>query len=204
MFDRRVTRSALAKLRQVVWPSMGWQRAAAYYWHRLQRVPGTPESIVAGFACGAAASMMPLMGLHFVLAALFALAVRGSVIASAFGTVVGNPWTFPFIWLGAYKLGTAVLGAEDELVGERPFRTMFAGLTQSIRTLDGTKFVESVWPIWWPMMVGSIPLAIAAGVLTYWLLVPPARAAHRRRAAAIAKRAQQTSVQTKADPASQE
>jgi uncharacterized protein (DUF2062 family) len=178
---------------------MGWRRASTYYWHRLQRVPGTPESVVAGFACGAAASMMPLMGLHFVLAALFALAVRGSVIASAFGTVVGNPWTFPFIWLGTYKLGALLLGAEDVLPVERPFRTMFAGLAQSIRALDGAKFVESVWPIWWPMMVGSIPVTIAAGLLTYWLLVPPARAAHRRRAAAIVKRKQQTNAAAKAN-----
>jgi len=181
MFDRRTRRPAVAKLREIIWPCMGWPRALVYYWHRLQRIPGSPESVAAGFACGAAASMMPLMGLHFILSALFAWALRGSIIASAFGTVVGNPWTFPFIWIGTYEIGTFVLDTDREIVGERPFRRMFAGLAQSIRTLDGAMFIENVWPIWWPMMLGSIPVAIAVGLLTYWLLSKPLRAARRRR-----------------------
>jgi len=161
---------------------MGWRRTITYLWHRLRRIPGSPESIAAGFACGTAASMMPLMGFHFILSALFALAVRGSVIASAFGTIIGNPWTFPFIWLGTYELGSLLLEVDRELVGERPFRRMFAGLTDSIRSLDGSMFVELVWPIWWPMMVGSIPVALVVGMLTYWLLVGFFRATHRERA----------------------
>lgn len=181
MFDRRTRRSPLDKLRQLVWPRMGWPRALAYYWHRLQRIPGTPESIAAGFACGAAASMMPLMGLHFILSVLFAFALRGSIIASAFGTVVGNPWTFPFIWIGTYKIGAFALAVDSDLIGERPFRRMFAGLFESIRTLDAGSFIDNVWPIWWPMMLGSIPVAIIVGFLTYWLLAKPLRAAQRRR-----------------------
>jgi len=181
MFDRRISQSPWTRLRHVIWPRMGWRRAAAYYWHRLQRIPGTPESIVSGFACGAAASMLPLMGLHFVLSALLAFALRGSILASAFGTVVGNPWTFPFIWLGTYEVGTLLLGIDQDLAGDRPFRRMFTGLSRAVRTLDASAFVDNVWPIWWPMMVGSIPVAIVTGVLTYWLLVQPVRAAHRRR-----------------------
>ena len=181
MFARRTPRALMMKLREALFPRRGWRRVLAYYWQRLKRIPGSPESIVAGFACGAAASMLPLMGLHFILSALLAFAVRGSIIASAFGTVVGNPWTFPFIWLGTYKIGTFLLDIDREVIGERPFRRMFAGLAQSIRTLDGTLFIDNVWPIWWPMMVGSLPVAIAAGFLTYRLLVKPVRAAHRRR-----------------------
>jgi len=195
MFKRRISRSALAILREAVWPRMGWRRAIAYYWHRLQRVPGSPESVVAGFACGAAASMTPLMGLHFILSALLAFALRGSIIASAFGTIVGNPWTFPFIWMGTYELGALILGIDRDIIGERPFRRMFSGLAQSLRTLDASIFMDSVWPIWWPMILGSIPAALVSGFLTYWLLVKPFRAAHRRRAnARAARKLQQVST----------
>jgi uncharacterized protein (DUF2062 family) len=181
MFKRRIPRSTIAILREAVWPRMGWRRTIAYYWRRLQRTPGSPESIAAGFACGAAASMLPLMGLHFMLSALLAFALRGSIIASAFGTIVGNPWTFPFIWLGTYELGAFLLGVERDIVGDRPFRRMFTGLAHSLRTLDVSVFMESVWPIWWPMMVGSIPTAIVSGFLTYWLLAKAFRAARQGR-----------------------
>jgi uncharacterized protein (DUF2062 family) len=38
-----------------------------------------------------------------------AFLLRANVVASAIGTLIGNPLTFPFIWLSSYKLGTALL-----------------------------------------------------------------------------------------------
>jgi hypothetical protein len=43
---------------------------------------------------------------HFVLSALLAYIARANIIASAIGTVVGNPWTFPFIWWGCSTSAT--------------------------------------------------------------------------------------------------
>ena len=36
----------------------------------------------------------------------------GNLIASALGTAVGNPWTFPFIWAWIYTVGYWILGGE--------------------------------------------------------------------------------------------
>jgi uncharacterized protein len=193
MFKRRTTRPFFQTFTEAIWPAMGWKRALAYYWHRLQRIPGSPESIAAGFACGAAASMMPLVGFHFLLSALLAWLLRSSILASAFGTAVGNPWTFPFIWLGTYELGQLFLGSDNALDERKPFRTMFSGLSDAIRTFDGQLFMEQVWPIWWPMMVGSLPVAVIVGFATYWLIVGPIRKVHDmrlRRAAARTHREQ--------------
>src|SRR3546814_13256871 len=88
-----------------LWPRGGWRRSGIYVSHRLRRLPGTPYRIAAGFACGAAISFPPFIGLHFVLSAALALIVRGKIIPSAIGTDVGNPWTFPFIWLWTFSLG---------------------------------------------------------------------------------------------------
>ena len=69
---------------------------------RLKRLQGTPYSIATGFACGVAISFTPFIGFHMILAALTAWLIRGNIIASAIGTIVGNPWTFPFIWLAVF------------------------------------------------------------------------------------------------------
>lgn len=109
---KRNNRTMLAKLRGFFWPHIGWRRAAKYLGHRIARLPGTPYSIAAGFACGAAVSFTPFFGLHFLFAALLALALRANVLASAFGTIVGNPWTFPLIYAAAHPLGQAILGRD--------------------------------------------------------------------------------------------
>ncbi len=181
MFKRRTARSLVAQFFSLIWPKMGWRRAISYYWHRLKRIPGTPESIAMGFACGVAASMMPFMGFHFLLSALFAWILRGSVIASAFGTIVGNPWTFPFIWVGTYKIGVMVFGIEHLTDDQRPVRTMFRGLYHSIQTFDVEMFVEQVMPTLVPMLVGSIPLSIIVGVAAYFIVLRPIRAVHKLR-----------------------
>lgn len=110
MFKRRTKRSIGARIVSFIWPSMGWRRTGAYYKIRIKRLPGTPYSISCGFALGVAVSFTPFIGFHFVMAAIFAYLIRGNIIASALGTAVGNPWTFPFIWAGIYWLGGKILG----------------------------------------------------------------------------------------------
>lgn len=181
MFKRRTAPTLFSRLFGFLWPQMGWRRATSYHWHRLKRIPGTPESIAMGFACGAAASMMPFMGFHFILSAILAWLLRGSIIASAIGTVVGNPWTFPFIWLGTYEIGKAILGVDYAIEGEQPFVQMFGGLYQSVRTFDGTLFVEKVMPILVPMVAGSIPVSLLVGISFYFVVLNPIRAVHNLR-----------------------
>ncbi len=72
---------------------------------RLIRLKGTTRSIATGFAFGASISFTPLPGTHIFTAAGLTLLSRGNVLASVVGTLVGNPWTFPLMWWGAYKTG---------------------------------------------------------------------------------------------------
>lgn len=142
------------------------------------RLPGTPHGIAAGLASGVAASLTPFIGLHFLLAALLAVIVRGNVIASTFGTIVGNPWTFPFIWLVTYKLGVKALGMQAHA---HPF----AGLTW-------TSLVENPMilfgPVLGPMMLGALPLAFLGWWATYWPMKRLVGYYRARRAAKIAAR----------------
>ncbi len=190
MFLRRKKRAPHHWLRQFVWPTIGWRRATRYLGHRVARLPGTPYSLAAGLACGAAISFTPFVGLHFALAAVMAWSLRASVIASAIGTAVGNPWTFPFIWMLIYRLGTWMgasgIGPADH---GQDFSAVFGSLLLALLRLDFESFFDKVWPVWWPMVIGSLPAAIAVWVLSYLVTKPLIAAYQRRRIARRARRA---------------
>ena len=132
---------------------MGWSRVLRYWTFKLKRLQGSPYAIACGFACGAAVSFTPLIGFHFILAAVLAWALRGNIIASAIGTAVGNPWTFPFIWAGIIWIGTWILGYErgQELPEELTIGTIF----------------EQPETVLLPMLVGGLPTAVVVWVLFY-------------------------------------
>jgi len=104
MFLRRKSPGFWLRVRNLIWPKMGLSRAWRYVVHRMARLKASPHAIALGFAAGAFASFTPFVGLHFILAGLIAFALRSSILASAIGTVVGNPLTFPFIWLSTYNV----------------------------------------------------------------------------------------------------
>ena len=105
MFRRRHKTSIAHRASDIVWPRLGWRRYMRYMLHRLARLPGTPHNIAAGFACGVAMSFTPLVGVHILLALFLSWLIGGSLFSAIIGTIVGNPWTFPFIWLWIYNLG---------------------------------------------------------------------------------------------------
>jgi uncharacterized protein (DUF2062 family) len=155
-----------------VWPHTGWRRAFVYYVRRLTRLSGTPHNIAAGFACGLAISFTPLVGFHLLLGGLLALIVRGNLLAMVVGTLVGNPWTLPFMWLGGYEVGKLLLGADSlgvaplsafqDLIGQLAETAKEAGPLVMLKRLAADLRVIGT-----PVLVGSIPLGLAAGLLTY-------------------------------------
>ena len=153
MFRRRDQLPPFARLREVLWPRRGWRRASAYLAHRVRRLPGTPYRIAAGFASGAAISFTPFIGFHFVGAAVLAFALRANFMASALGTVVGNPWTFPFIWAWTYALGSWMLGAGE--------------LDASAVSFTLTEIFDSPSTVLWPMLLGALPTAPVAWFAVY-------------------------------------
>lgn len=181
MFGRRIKRGIRAKLRQVVWPVGGLRRTGRYLIHRLARAKASPYSLAAGFACGAAASFTPLVGLHFIAAGLLAVCVRASVIASAVGTVVGNPWTFPFIWFTSYEFGRW-LGFGGPVEGERiDFVGRFQRACDALWNLDLAGVGRAAGPILEPMLVGGSIMGVAVGILFFLLLYPVIGAYKRSR-----------------------
>lgn len=174
MFGRRNKPHIRHRVQNVFWPTIGWRRWGHYMRHRIGRLPGTPYSIAAGFAYGAAISFSPFMGLHIALSAGLAWMTRASMIAAAIGTLVGNPWTFPFIWVWTYELGNLMLGSAAHPLNFSMFLHMT--LHQSFTFLKG-----NFWSIFLPMLLGSIPSGIVVwGVFYFPMRNLIARYQHQR------------------------
>lgn len=174
MFMRRNKSSRWRRLLNFFWPEIGLGRWLRYVRHRIARIPGTPYAIAAGFACGAAVSMTPFVGFHFLLAAAVAWLIGANVVAGLLGTAVGNPWTFPAIWVFIFNVGTWILGGPPPTEGNAPeaatLSYMFGHLVEAFLQLDMNYIVERAWPIIMPMLVGGVPTSVVVWIAFYFPL----------------------------------
>lgn len=206
MFGRREKQTFFQAIRGQLWPRRGFRRVGRYIVARLYRLKRTPHSIAAGFAAGAAASFTPLLGLHFVLGFMLAFFTRGSMIAAALGTAIGNPFTFPLIFAGTYWTGKrifqlvgvdegeAVPGVVSETAGgaldaesEAAADAVMAAAEHLVERGWDFSIVSPVWPVFETMLVGSLPLAVIAYIGFYFVLRNAIATLARRRARRTAR-----------------
>ena len=180
MFGRRQRLAWTGWLGRIFWPRTGWRRAGAYFNHRVRRLPGSPYSIAVGVACGVAVSFTPLIGLHFLIAVILAWLLGGSLTASALGTAVGNPWTFPLIWIASYRLGSWVLGFDTDAA-------LPDGLTMAY-------FRDNFLAVFLPMLIGGLLLAVVAWLSTFWLVRRAVSRYQLIRLSRIRRRAERSAV----------
>ncbi|HSF94711.1 MAG TPA: DUF2062 domain-containing protein [Thermohalobaculum sp.] len=202
IFKRRDRPPFWSRLREVMYPRKGVWRGIDYIRKRLHRLPDSPHRIALGFACGAFVSFTPFFTLHFFLAALIAWMLRGNVLASVFGTAVGNPLTFPFISVFSLWLGRAMLGRTHD--AESGFEAVSHGFAEAISSIlptvkswfgygesrmDGLAvFFDDVFL---PYLIGGILPGLLCGVFCYWLIGPIVEAYQTRRRKRLEKRAAQ-------------
>jgi uncharacterized protein len=170
-----------------VWPRRGLQRGWRYLWHRVTRISATPHTIALGVAIGAFVSFTPFLGLHFLIAGLIALALGGSILASALGTAVGNPLTFPFIWLASYNLGAMLLGYRQRTRISIDLPDYMFTLVFTNPGMVWRAFWAAVDPYLLPMLVGGIPLGLACGVAVYVVVRSAVAGYQHRRQARICR-----------------
>lgn len=166
LFGRRDPPKWNERLRVWLWPRRNWGRSARYIAYRIRRVRASSHAIALGCASGVFASFTPFLGGHILLAGILAWVTRGSILASALGTFVGNPITYPFIWFATYQVGNWVLGQDAKVTD--------IDLSEGIMN----KSMDQFWPILKPMLVGGLPLGIIAAALSY-LIVKKASDSYR-------------------------
>ena len=198
MFRRRDPRSYGRIALEVLWPRGGWARAASYAKHRLRRLPDPPPRIGRGVAAGVLASFTPLFGLHFLVAALFARAVRGNIVASLFGTFFGNPLTFPLIAWSSLELGYVILGGTIGDAAHGSVWDAFAGAWTDLGFNLRAVFTDAemrwsglaaFWSdVFAPYAVGGVLPGLACALVAYALTVPIVAAYQKRRAGLAARK----------------
>ena len=126
---------------------------------RLDSLKGTPDEIAKGFATGVAMSFTPFVGFHLLLCIAITKLSGQNGVAAALGTLFGNPWTFPFIWLLTLHLGLLILGT-DAPSQPPEFKILFVEMFHNVLELDAKAFFKDIWPVFLPMLVGSMPVYI--------------------------------------------
>ncbi len=192
LFARKARPSIHERLRIAAWPRRSFGRSFNYYKHRVLRLEASPHAIAAGVAAGAFASCTPLVGFHFLLSFALAWVVGGSLIAAAFGTAVGNPLTFPLIWLSSFQLGELILGPSPTGAGPGHVELSFSVLTESFAT---------IWPTLKPMIVGGLVMGTVLGGACYLLVRSTVMMSRSLRAARLAAAAEKRQADIAITPA---
>ena len=169
LFRRRKPASFLERLRVALWPRRSFGRSTRYVLLRLKRLRSSPHRIAVGAAAGVFAIFTPFLGLQLLLAVVISVALRGSVLASLLSSFAGNPLTYPVIWFATFNLGEALLGAQTSL-RIVDLQSKAGALRDALLALAPDRIgvaLEALWPLFKPMVIGSLPLGGFAAFATY-------------------------------------
>lgn len=172
------------RLRVAVWPRRSFARSVRYIGWRVVRLGGSAHGLALGVAIGVFVATLPILGIQFLIAGLLAWLLRGNVPAALLATFWANPISLPFIWISSHWLGCSILGSPKLLQAADLLDTLAVAratlLTPGAQTLSNVYGV--LWPVWKPLVVGALPLAMICALLIYALtfnLIGGYRAARR-------------------------
>lgn len=195
VFKRRDRKPFSRAVLEALWPRGGWGRAFQYVKHRVRRLPDEPERIARGIWAGVFTTFTPFYGMHFVVAAAIATALRGNILASLMATFFGNPLTYVPIGVISLQTGYWLLGSDLSEEHERSFAGKFvdaggdlwlnfkAVLTGQPQDWHGLSVFYD--EIFFPYLVGGILPGLIAATICYYVSVPVIRAYQHRRKGAI-------------------
>ena len=196
VFKRRKQRTYVEVLSESFYPRGGWRRALQYIVYRLRRLPDPAHKISRGIAAGVFTSFTPLFGMHFLISAALALAMRGNIVAALLATFFGNPLTFPLIAAVSMELGSWMLGhhglplplvlssfSDASLDLWRNFLAIFTAEQANWQGLG------VFWRrVFLPYLVGGLVPGVLCGVAAYYLANPLIAAYQKARVARLKKR----------------
>jgi len=136
--------------------SMNMRRTTRFYVLRILRLRASPHAIAVGVAAGVFAAFLPFIGVHMALSVAIAWLLGGNMIAATASTLlVGNPFTYPFIWASTWQAGEIILRSTVQ----HPRPIDLGDLFLHFSVLD-------IWrPVLEPMLIGAVPIALISAVL---------------------------------------
>lgn len=162
----RHPKSFLQKVKDSIFPPCGYKRAFKYLGYKIMRLNASPYSLAVGLANGVSVSFTPLLGGHLALAWFFSWLLRGNYASASFGTLIGMPWTLPFMWYLDYKIGENIIQLLHKDLPEIAFsKDVFAPTTFSISSL-----FHNPGPLLWPMAIGTPIVCISVWLLVFFIV----------------------------------
>lgn len=114
-------------------------------WHLNRR------SAAMAFAVGFFCMYLPIPG-QMIVAAILALLVGANLPVSVVLVWITNPVTMPPMFYAAYKVGSWVLGVENEI-------------SEDVFTINGA--LHELGDIWWPLLLGSLIMGTVLAAVGY-------------------------------------
>lgn len=199
LFKRKNRPDLWQSMRQLLWPTMGWVRVLHYYRLRVIRMSNPTHSIAANMAGSAAMSFTPFFGLHIFGGMGIGWILGGgfNFLAATVGSLLGNPWTTPFMMYSSYRIGDWVLRVSGlretvhhveispefmEQHGENIIQRIITGYHETGNLID--YIINSTWDIFVPTAVGGLITVIVTTPIFYYIfyyLIETAQKARRNR-----------------------
>ena len=122
---------------------------------RLLRLNNSPQEIALGIAIGVFIGILPVYGLHTVLAVIAAILVRpANKIAIFLGTSISLPPTVPPITWAGYEIGRLILKGKFEPLSWSVFKNIT---------------FQKIYGYYQPLFLGSVILGIICAAIFYLL-----------------------------------
>ena len=176
-FGRKKKKRLITSIFNFIKIFFAFSRTKKYISLSIKRMKGSPQALSLGLATGIAISFTPFIGLHALLAIFISWVIGGSMAAALIGTLLGNPWTFPFIWYFTFEIGQFInygfLSHEEEFSFKnikKEISTLlvilkniiiFANIPELEENFEKLKLIPF-------MIVGSIPLVFITWILSYF------------------------------------
>jgi uncharacterized protein (DUF2062 family) len=142
------------------------RRAARYYYLKLLRLQGDPETLARGVAIGIFVGVTPTLPLHTILTIFCAYLLRGNSIAALIATVtVSNPLTLIPQYYLCWKVGNWLLPGR---LSWQKIQELMAGIhsnpgfAESLRALGQLSY-EAITVL----MVGGAIMALPLALIAY-------------------------------------
>jgi uncharacterized protein len=127
----------------------------------------TRRTVARGVAVGLFFGVMTPVA-QIVFATIAAIVVRANLVVAAGSTLITNPFTFPFVYYAAFRIGVFVTGPSRELVED-----VYVSEEAASRALDVENWYTTLtnWmsAVGFPLLVGLFTLALALSVVGYLL-----------------------------------
>ncbi len=145
-----------------------WQRIKRrmhFYYLRIMRTNGTPESIAMGLALGVFAGLLPIVPLQTVTTIGLCFLFKGNPAVGALGTWITNPLNWIPVYYFLYIVGRAVVPWDVPDLDLEEFNVM-------IKSLDMHHFFsmgKDILASFWVMLIAGILIGTPCAFLVYTL-----------------------------------